>query len=70
MSRYLVRFMKRVGNSYGHESDVCQWWVETEAVDKAAAAEHAKQLFCAAKKIQDWSAQADRIHVVEADFPS
>lgn len=70
MSRYVVKFFKRVLSGNGHEVEVCQRWFEADAPDKAAAIEQAKKKFCDTDRLSCWSAHADRVQAVEADFPS
>jgi hypothetical protein len=70
MSRYVVRFFKNVVGGRGHEVEACQRWFEIEAADKSAAVEIAKREFCESGHLLVWSVRADRIQVVEADFPS
>lgn len=70
MSRYVVRFLKDVLGENGRESEVCQSTVEVDAASESDAAELAKQKFCEAQCLPDWSLHADRIHIKVADFPS
>jgi hypothetical protein len=70
MSRYLVKFMKRVINDTGHEVDSCQFSVEALAPDRHSAREVAKKRFCEDRHLTHWSVHADRIEVSEAEFPS
>jgi hypothetical protein len=70
MSRYIVRFMKDVVGDSGRERELCQHWLEVGAIDKQDAAELAKIDFCTAERLSHRSLHADRIEVLEADFPS
>jgi hypothetical protein len=70
MSRYIVKFMKNVLGENGREVEICQSTVEIDAPSKSEAAERAKKQFCAATATTDWSLHADRMQVIEADFPS
>ena len=70
LSYYIVKFFKTVINNTGHETEACQGSVETLAVDSAEAAAFAKHRFCEAQHLRDWSLHADRIEILEADFPS
>ena len=70
MSRYVVKFMKKVIGGDHHEVEVCQRWFEIEAKDKSTAAEIAKTKFCETDHLTVWSVHADRIQVANADFPS
>ena len=70
MSRYIVRFMKDVLGTNGHEAEICQRCLEVEAPDECRAAEMAKTKFCAAEELQCWSIHADRIEIKAADYPS
>ncbi len=70
MSRYVVRFLKNVLGENGRQTEVCQSTVEVDASSEGHAAELAKQKFCEAQALPDWSLHADRIHVSAADFPS
>jgi hypothetical protein len=69
MSRYIVRFMKDVVGDSGQERELCQHWLEVGAIDKQCAAELAKIDFCTVERLSHWSLHADRIEVLEADFP-
>jgi hypothetical protein len=70
MSRYVVRFLKDVLGENGREIEVCQGTLEVDASSEDHATELAKQKFCEAQALRDWSLHADRIHVRAADFPS
>ena len=70
MSRYVVRFMKNVLGENGQEAEICQSALEIDASTETDAAELAKQKFCEAQSLCDWSLHADRIQVRAADFPS
>lgn len=70
MGRYVVKFFKKIVNDVGREFETCQGMVEILAADKPEAAAMAKQRFCEAGRLSDWSIHADRFEVLEADFPS
>jgi hypothetical protein len=70
MSRFVVRFMKDVLGENGRESEICQGTLEVDASNEGQATELAKQKFCEAQALRDWSLHADRIQVKQADFPS
>lgn len=70
MARYIARFMKNVLGENGHETEICQRSIEIEAATTGHAAELAKIRFCETENVKDWSLHADRVRVVDADFPS
>ena len=70
MSRYVVRFLKDVLGENGRQTEICQGTLEVDAASEGHAAELAKQKFCEAQALSEWSLHADRIHVTAADFPS
>lgn len=70
MARYIARFMKNVLGENGHETEICQRSIEIEATTTGHAAELAKIRFCETENVKDWSLHADRVRVVDADFPS
>lgn len=70
MSHYIVKFFKTVINDTGQEFETCQYSVQTLAADKLEAASFAKHNFCQAEHLSDWSQHADRVEVLEAEFPS
>lgn len=70
MSRYVVSFIKDVLGDNGRHAEVCQSTVEIDAPSEGEAEELAKQRFCKAERLCEWSLHADRIHVKAADFPS
>ena len=70
MGHYVVKFYKKLVNDEGREFDTCQGTIETLAANKPEAAQLAKQRFCEAGNLHDWSIHADRFEVSEADFPS
>jgi hypothetical protein len=70
MSLYVVRFMKNVLGDNGHEIEACQGTLEVDASNEGQALELAKQRFCEAQSLCDWSLHADRVQVNSADFPS
>ncbi|ESR23957.1 hypothetical protein [Lutibaculum baratangense] len=70
MRRYLVRFLKDVVGDDMHQREVCQGWYELEANNEKEAAEIGKRRFCQQQEIGDWSFHADRVEVLESEFPS
>ena len=70
MPRYIARFMKDVVGVNEREAEICQRSLEIEAGDRRGAANLAEVRFCNAEKVKDWSLHADRVHVIEAEFPS
>ena len=70
MTRYIVRFMKGVLGENGHEAEICQRSIEIDAADKLHASDLAKVRFCETERLKEWSLHADRVHVIEAEFPS
>ncbi len=70
MSRFIVRFMKDVLGENGRQAEICQSTMEIDAASEGHAAELAKQKFCEAQSLCDWSLHADRIQVKQTDFPS
>jgi hypothetical protein len=70
MSRFVVSFMKDVLGDNGREREVCQSSLEVTALNEGQAAEMAKQRFCEAQALCDWSLHADRIRIDSAEFPS
>jgi hypothetical protein len=55
MTRYVARFMKNVLGENGHEAEICQRSIEIDAP-------------CV--NVRDWLLHADRVHVIDAEFPS
>ncbi len=70
MSRFIVRFMKDVLGENGRQAEICQSTMEVDAANEGHAAELAKQKFCEAQSLCDWSLHADRVQVKQTDFPS
>jgi hypothetical protein len=70
MARFIVRFLKDVLGENGHETEVCQSYLEVEAANPTEAVELAKTKFCEKEILADWSLHADRVQVAEAEFPS
>ncbi len=70
MSRFVVSFMKDVLGDNGRQIEVCQKTLEVDAPNEGQATELAKQKFCKAEGLCEWSLHADRIEVKAADFPS
>ena len=70
MARFVVRFLKDVLAGNGREAEICQSYLEIEAANRTEAVELAKKKFCEKEILADWSLHADRVQVVEAEFPS
>jgi hypothetical protein len=70
MTRYVARFMKNVLGENGHEAEICQRSIEIDAPCVTDAAELAKLKFCERENVRDWLLHADRVHVIDAEFPS
>lgn len=70
MSRFVVSFMKDVLGENGRQIEVCQKTLEIDAPSEGEATELAKQRFCKAERLCEWSLHADRIQIKAADFPS
>ena len=70
MSHFVISFMKDVLGGNGREIEVCQSTLEIDASDASQVTELAKQKFCEAQRLCDWSLHADRINIKAADFPS
>jgi hypothetical protein len=70
MARYVARFMKNVLGENGHEVEICQRSIEIEASSTAHAADLAKIKFCESEWVKDWSHHADRVRIVDGEFPS
>jgi hypothetical protein len=70
MARYIARFMKNVLGENGHGAEICQRTIEIEAPSYDHAAELAKIKFCESENVKDWVLHADRVHVIDAEFPS
>jgi len=68
MSRYVVHFMKDVLGENGRQIEICQSVLEIDASDEGQATELAKQKFCQAERLCEWSLHADRIQIEPADF--
>jgi hypothetical protein len=68
--KYVARFMKSVLGQNGHEAEICQRSLEIEASNKNCAADVAKIKFCEAENVKEWSLHADRVQVIDAEFPS
>jgi hypothetical protein len=69
MARYIARFMKDVIGENGR-AEICQRRIEIEAPSRKQAAELAKKQFCKSETVKDWLLHADRVYVVDAEFPS
>jgi hypothetical protein len=70
MARYVARFLKNVLGDNGREAEICQRSLEVEAVNRAHAVEVAKLRFCETENVKDWLLHADRVQIMEAEFPS
>lgn len=70
MSRYVARFMKNVLGENGHETEICQCSIEVDAANLTDAAELAKTKFCESERVGHWLLHADRVQVIDAEFPS
>jgi hypothetical protein len=70
MARYVARFMKNVLGENGHEAEICQRSIDIEARNRGQAAELAKIKFCETENVKDWFLHADRVRIVDAEFPS
>jgi hypothetical protein len=70
MSHYVISFMKDVLGGYGRQIEVCQGTVEVDAPSEGEARELAKEKFCKAGRLCEWSLHADRIDIKAADLPS
>jgi len=70
MSRFVICFMKDVLGDNGRHIEVCQSILEVDAPNEGEATELAKQKFCKAERLCEWSLHADRIKVKAADVPS
>jgi hypothetical protein len=70
MTRYVARFLKNVLGDNGCEAEICQRSLEVEAANQAHAAEVAKLRFCQTENVKDWLLHADRVQIMEAEFPS
>jgi hypothetical protein len=70
MPRYVVRFVKDVLGENGRQAEICQSSMEIDADSKVDAAELAKKCFCGSERLPDWSLHADRIQIMDAEFPS
>lgn len=58
-----------LGNN-GRRAEICQRILEIDAPTEGEAQEIAKQSFCKAERLCEWSLHADRIQIKSADFPS
>jgi hypothetical protein len=70
MSHFVVSFMKDVLGGNGRQIEVCQRSLEIDAADEGQAAELAKQQFCKAERLREWSLRADRFKIMTADRPA
>jgi hypothetical protein len=63
MSHFVVSFMKDVLGGNGRQTEICQRAVEIDAPSEGEATELAKQRFCEAEQLCEWSLHADRFQV-------
>jgi hypothetical protein len=70
MARYVARFLKNVLGDNGCEAEICQRSLDIEAANQAQATEVAKLRFCETENVKDWLLHADRVQIMEAEFPS
>ena len=70
MSHFVISFMKDVLGGNGRQIEICQRTVEIDAPSEGEATELAKQRFCKAERLCEWSLHAHRIQVKAADYPS
>ena len=70
MAQYVARFLKNVLGDNGCAAEICQRSFDVEAANQAHAAEIAKLRFCEKENVKDWLLHADRVQIIEADFPS
>ena len=70
MARYVARFLKNVLGDNGCEMEICQRSLEIEAANQGHAAEVAKLRFCETEHVKDWLLHADRVQIMDAEFPS
>jgi hypothetical protein len=70
MTRYVVKFYKRVMGDNGRNSEVCQGECEVDAANPVEAVERGKSAFCDQARIPHWSLHADRFSVAETEYPS
>jgi hypothetical protein len=68
MSHFVVSFMKDVLGDNGRSAEICQRILEIDAPTEGEAQEIAKQSFCKAERLREWSLHADRIQIRSADF--
>jgi hypothetical protein len=70
MTRYIARFMKDVLGDNGCQREICQRSLEIDASTQVRAADLAKTKFCEIENVKDWSLHADRVRIIETEFPS
>ena len=63
MSHFVVSFVKDVLGDNGRQAEICQKILEVDAPTEDRAKEIAKQIFCKAERLCEWSLHADRIQV-------
>jgi hypothetical protein len=68
MSHFVVSFMKDVLGDNGREVEICQRTMEIDATSEGEATELAKQRFCKAERLCEWSLHADRIQIKPAEL--
>jgi hypothetical protein len=69
MSHFVVSFMKDVLGDNGRQAEICQRILEIDAPTEGEAKEIAKQRFCKAERLGEWSLHADRIQVKSSPTP-
>ena len=68
MSHFVVSFMKDVLGDNGRQVEICQRTVEIDASTEGVATELAKQWFCKAERLCEWSLHADRTQIMPAEL--
>jgi len=68
MSHFVVSFMKDVLGDNGRQVEICQRTVEIDATNEGVATELAKQRFCKAERLCEWSLHADRIQIKRSEL--
>lgn len=70
MTRYIAQFMKDVLGENGCQREICQRSLEIDGSTQVHAADLAKTKFCEIENVKDWSLHADRVRIIETEFPS
>src|SRR5215467_6293128 len=68
MWHFVVSFKKDVLGDNGRQVEICQRTVEIDATSEGVATELAKQRFCKAERLCEWSLHADRIQIKPAEL--